>query len=133
MRETDTIVTQALSEALETMAFLTILPIDEGLLAPEEVILGEISFTGPKNGTVQILAGLDFAKILAENMGALDEVKDENAVDAIKEALSFAREDDVVIIAGKGHETYQEINGFKYHFDDREEVVNFFTEMGVSK
>jgi len=85
MIETGTIVTQALSEALETMAFLTILPIDEDILAPEEAILAEMSFTGPKSGTVQILAGLDFAKILAENIGALDEVKDENAFDALKE------------------------------------------------
>jgi len=85
MIETGTIVTQALSEALETMAFLTILPIDEDILAPEEAILAEMSFTGPKSGTVQILAGLDLARILAENIGALDEVKDENAFDALKE------------------------------------------------
>ena len=85
MIETGTIVPRALSVALETMAFLTILPIDEDLLAPEETILAEMSFTGPKSGTVQILAGLDFAGILAENIGALDEVKDENAFDALKE------------------------------------------------
>ena len=85
MIKTDTIITQALSEALETMAFLTILPIDEDLPAPEGAILAEMRFTVPKSGTVQILAGLDFAKILAENMGALDEVKDENAFDALKE------------------------------------------------
>ncbi len=85
MIETGTIVTQALSTALETMAFLTILPIDEDILAPEEAIFAEMSFTGPKSGTVQILAGLDFAKILAENIGALEQVKDENAFDALKE------------------------------------------------
>jgi hypothetical protein len=85
MIETGTIVIQALSEALETMAFQTILPIEEDLLAPEEAILAEMNFNGPKSGTVQILAGLDFAKILAENIGALDEVKNENAFDALKE------------------------------------------------
>jgi UDP-N-acetylmuramoyl-L-alanyl-D-glutamate--2,6-diaminopimelate ligase len=29
---------------------------------------------------------------------------------------------DVVLVAGKGHENYQEINGVKHHFDDREEL-----------
>lgn len=42
---------------------------------------------------------------------------------AIKQALSIAREGDCVIIAGKGHENYQEINGVKHHFDDREVVM----------
>ena len=36
--------------------------------------------------------------------------------------------DDIIIIAGKGHEDYQEINGVKHHFDDRE-VINEFFEM----
>ncbi|MGB7203300.1 MAG: UDP-N-acetylmuramoyl-L-alanyl-D-glutamate--2,6-diaminopimelate ligase [Pyrinomonadaceae bacterium] len=40
--------------------------------------------------------------------------------DAIKRAVSIAKTDDVVIIAGKGHETYQIIGGDKFHFDDRE-------------
>ena len=39
---------------------------------------------------------------------------------AIKMALSFASENDVVLIAGKGHEKYQEINGVRHHFDDKE-------------
>ena len=41
---------------------------------------------------------------------------------AIKTAVMMAREGDIILIAGKGHETYQEINGVKHHFDDREEV-----------
>ncbi len=39
--------------------------------------------------------------------------------EAIKKAIAFADEDDVVLIAGKGHETYQEINGLRTDFDDR--------------
>ena len=42
---------------------------------------------------------------------------------AIEHALRQAGKGDLVLIAGKGHETYQEINGEKHHFDDRE-VVN---------
>lgn len=41
---------------------------------------------------------------------------------AIKTATMMAREDDIILIAGKGHETYQEINGVRHHFDDCEEV-----------
>ena len=42
--------------------------------------------------------------------------------EAIKTAVMLAASGDVVLIAGKGHETYQEINGVKHHFDDREEL-----------
>jgi UDP-N-acetylmuramoyl-L-alanyl-D-glutamate--2,6-diaminopimelate ligase len=41
---------------------------------------------------------------------------------AIKTAVMLAQKGDVILIAGKGHETYQEIKGIKYHFDDREEL-----------
>lgn len=41
---------------------------------------------------------------------------------AIRAAVMMAREGDIILIAGKGHETYQEINGVRTHFDDREEV-----------
>jgi UDP-N-acetylmuramoyl-L-alanyl-D-glutamate--2,6-diaminopimelate ligase len=42
--------------------------------------------------------------------------------EAIKTAVMLAKRGDVILIAGKGHETYQEIMGVKYHFDDREEL-----------
>jgi UDP-N-acetylmuramoyl-L-alanyl-D-glutamate--2,6-diaminopimelate ligase len=42
--------------------------------------------------------------------------------EAIKTACMMAREKDIVLVAGKGHETYQEIKGIKYPFDDREVV-----------
>ena len=38
---------------------------------------------------------------------------------AIEYAVSHASADDIVVIAGKGHETYQEINGVRHDFDDR--------------
>jgi UDP-N-acetylmuramoyl-L-alanyl-D-glutamate--2,6-diaminopimelate ligase len=46
--------------------------------------------------------------------------------EAIKTACSIAQPGDVVLIAGKGHEDYQIIQGVKYHFDDREEVRKCF-------
>lgn len=45
-----------------------------------------------------------------------------NRREAIKTAISLARPDDIVLIAGKGHEKYQEIKGVRKHFDDKEEV-----------
>ncbi len=41
---------------------------------------------------------------------------------AIKTACTLAKANDIILIAGKGHEDYQEINGVKNHFDDKEEV-----------
>ncbi len=40
-------------------------------------------------------------------------------IEAIKEAIKMANKNDIIILAGKGHETYQEINGNKYPFDER--------------
>ena len=48
----------------------------------------------------------------------------ENRLDAIKFALSFAEKDDIIVLAGKGHETYQIIGKEKIHFDEREVVKN---------
>ena len=45
---------------------------------------------------------------------------------AIRTACQLAQAGDVVLIAGKGHEDYQEINGEKHHFDDREQVLEVF-------
>ena len=46
--------------------------------------------------------------------------------EAIRTACMMAQKGDVVLIAGKGHETYQEINGVKHHFDDHEVVREIF-------
>jgi UDP-N-acetylmuramoyl-L-alanyl-D-glutamate--2,6-diaminopimelate ligase len=46
--------------------------------------------------------------------------------EAIKTACNLAKPGDVVLIAGKGHEAYQDINGVKHHFDDKEVVEECF-------
>ncbi len=43
---------------------------------------------------------------------------------AIKTACAMAKEGDIILVAGKGHEKYQEINGVRNHFDDKEELNN---------
>lgn len=47
---------------------------------------------------------------------------------AIKTACTLAKEGDVILIAGKGHEDYQDVKGVKHHFDDREIVKSIFEE-----
>ena len=48
---------------------------------------------------------------------------------AIRYAMDIAKKDDIIVLAGKGHETYQEICGHKYHLDEREEVADHLQKM----
>lgn len=66
-----------------------------------------------------ILAGLGNA----ENYIAI-----ENRVEAIHYAINIAKKDDIIVLAGKGHETYQEVMGVKYHMDEREIVAQYLEE-----
>lgn len=49
--------------------------------------------------------------------------------EAIKMAIKFAEPKDIILVAGKGHENYQEINGIKHHFDDKETIVELYKLM----
>lgn len=51
-----------------------------------------------------------------------------NRKEAIRTACLLAQTGDVILIAGKGHEDYQEVKGIKHHFDDREIVIDIFNE-----
>mgnify|MGYP003574933927 CR=1 FL=1 len=48
---------------------------------------------------------------------------------AIKTACQLAQSNDIILIAGKGHETYQEINGVRHHFDDMETVKEILEQL----
>ena len=50
--------------------------------------------------------------------------------EAIKTAISLAKREDIILVAGKGHEKYQEIKGVKKHFDDKEVVREVFEMLG---
>ena len=52
----------------------------------------------------------------------------ENRVEAIHHAMDIAKKDDIIILAGKGHETYQEIHGVKHHLDEREVVADYLSK-----
>lgn len=50
--------------------------------------------------------------------------------EAIKMAIKFAEPRDIILVAGKGHENYQEIKGVKHHFDDKEILLELCAKMG---
>jgi UDP-N-acetylmuramoyl-L-alanyl-D-glutamate--2,6-diaminopimelate ligase len=72
--------------------------------------------------------------ILNDMLAGLSEEEKANTLtivdrrEAIKTACALAKKGDVVLIAGKGHEDYQEVKGVKHHFDDREEVEKIFKQ-----
>ena len=49
----------------------------------------------------------------------------EDRVEAIRWAMDHAQKDDVIVLCGKGHETYQEVNHQKFHMDEREIVADY--------
>ena len=57
----------------------------------------------------------------------------ENRREAIRRALTLGREGDVIVLAGKGHETYQEVNGVQLPMDEREIVADWFREQDGRK
>ncbi|WP_299006063.1 UDP-N-acetylmuramoyl-L-alanyl-D-glutamate--2,6-diaminopimelate ligase [uncultured Tenacibaculum sp.] len=65
--------------------------------------------------------------VTAENYKKILSIVDRRQ--AIKTACKLAKSGDIILIAGKGHETYQEINGVRHHFDDLEEVTNCFNQL----
>ena len=76
-------------------------------------------FEEPQDIINDMLAGLD-----EEQRKKVFSIVDRR--EAIRLACDIAQKGDVVLIAGKGHEDYQEIKGVKHHFDDKEEVRRCF-------
>ena len=78
-------------------------------------------FENPDDILADMQAGLD-AEAMKHTLAITDRRQ------AIRTAVRLAQAGDVILIAGKGHEDYQEIQGVKHHFDDREEVEKIFAE-----
>lgn len=76
-------------------------------------------FEEPQDIINDMLAGLD-----AKQMKKIISIVDRK--EAIRTACMMARKGDVILIAGKGHETYQDIKGVKHHFDDKEVLQDIF-------
>ena len=69
----------------------------------------------------------DILKGVKQEYGEYIVMEDRRA--AIRYAMDIAKKDDIIVLAGKGHETYQEIQGKKYHLDEREEVAAHLQEL----
>ena len=79
-----------------------------------------ITSDNPRTEDPEAIIG-DILKGVDGSMGEYSVIADRRQ--AIRYAMDIARQDDIIILAGKGHETYQEINGVKHHLDEREEVA----------
>ena len=77
----------------------------------------------PETIIEDIVAGMKDAKV------PVDVICDRRA--AIYHALDIAQKDDVIVLMGKGHETYHEIDHVKHHMDEREIVADYFKEKNV--
>ena len=76
-------------------------------------------FEEPQDIINDMVAGLN-----AQQMKKVITITDRR--EAIKAACMMAEKGDVILIAGKGHETYQEVKGVTHHFDDHEVVRQCF-------
>ena len=74
----------------------------------------------------------DPGMILADMQAGLDPIEKRKCIsitdrrEAIRAAAAFSEAGDIVLVAGKGHETYQEINGVRHDFDDRKVLIDAF-------
>ena len=69
----------------------------------------------------------DILKGVKEEYGIYKVIEDRRA--AIRYAMDIAEKDDIIVLAGKGHETYQDVGGVKHHLDEREEVAAHLAEL----
>ena len=76
-------------------------------------------FEEPQDIINDMLAGLS-----PEQMKKVLTIADRR--EAIRTACALAQKGDVIVVAGKGHENYQEIKGVKHHFDDKEILNEIF-------
>jgi len=92
-----------------------------GNIASKKSTLAIITSDNPRTeDPAQIIKEIE-AGVEPQNFSKYTSIPDRR--EAIKMAIKFAEPKDIVLVAGKGHETYQEINGVKHHFDDKE-VIN---------
>lgn len=92
-----------------------------GSISVKKSTLSIITSDNPRNeNPMDIIAEIE-AGISPQYFSKYTVVPDRK--EAIKMAIKFAEPNDIVLVAGKGHETYQEIEGVKHHFDDREIVM----------
>ncbi len=104
-------------------------PIKRPIMGQIGVKLSDIAIITSDNPRTEDPAAIiaDIEKGVDPSLGYYKIVEDRRA--AIRYAMDIAEKDDIIILAGKGHETYQEIHGVKYHLDEREEVAKHLLEL----
>ncbi|WP_343611087.1 UDP-N-acetylmuramoyl-L-alanyl-D-glutamate--2,6-diaminopimelate ligase [Chryseobacterium oranimense] len=91
-----------------------------GNIATKKSTLAIITSDNPRTeDPAQIIKEIE-AGVEPQNFSKYTSIPDRK--EAIKMAIRFAEPKDIVLVAGKGHENYQEINGVKHHFDDKETI-----------
>ena len=104
-------------------------PIKRPIMGRIGVELADLAVITSDNPRTEVPGAIiaDIVKGVDPSMG--EYVVIENRVDAIHYAMDIAQKHDIIVLAGKGHETYQEINHVKHHLDEREVVAEYLTEM----
>ena len=100
-------------------------PIKRPIMGRIGVELSDIAIITSDNPRTEAPAAIirDIVAGVEEGLGTYKII--ENRRKAIEYAMDIGRKDDIIVLAGKGHETYQEINGVKHHLDEREEVAAY--------
>lgn len=98
-----------------------------GKVATRKSTLAIITSDNPRTeDPAQIIKEIE-AGVESQNFSKYITIPDRK--EAIKMAIKFAEPKDIVLLAGKGHETYQEINGVRHHFDDKETILELVNIM----
>ncbi len=92
-----------------------------GKIATGKSTLAIITSDNPRNEDPQQIISEIEKGVAPQNFSKYTSVP--NRREAIKMAIKFAEPKDIILVAGKGHENYQEISGVKHHFDDKETII----------
>ena len=103
-------------------------PIKRPIMGKIGVALSDVAVITSDNPRTE-----DPNKIIADICQGIDPEKNnyiviENRPQAIRYAMDIGENHDIIVLAGKGHETYQEIHGVKHHLDEREVVAAYLME-----
>lgn len=101
---------------------------DMGEVTGELADLSVLTCDNPRDEEIKDI-NADIKTGLARSNGKYVEIEDRK--EAIKYCLAHAEKGDMIVLLGKGHETYQEIKGVKYHYDEREAVAEAMQELGI--
>lgn len=98
-----------------------------GKIATQKATLAIITSDNPRTEDPNAIIKEIEAGVEPQNFNKYVSIPDRK--EAIKMAIKFSEPKDIILVAGKGHETYQEINGVKHHFDDKEVITELYKLM----